>query len=47
MTYEKLKQVCCFVFFYVGCTGDEAVGAEALMSVKYFDGSAKGWLLQT
>jgi len=32
----------------VGCTGDEALGAEVLVSVKYFDESAKGcWLLQT
>jgi hypothetical protein len=33
--------------FYVGYTGDEAVAAEVLMSVKYFVESTNGWLLQT
>jgi len=32
----------------VGCTGDEAVEAEVLVSVNHFDESAKDcWLLQT
>jgi hypothetical protein len=35
-------------FFNVRCTSADAVGAKVLVSVRYFDGSAKGrWLLET